>query len=150
MFFSFLRSTRDSPPIFLSSAAVSGVSSALSSWPSFTPDAAHFLTNCSTSLALSSRMCSRTLSVETLNFRASPLNLGGPGISRSSPARTDSVVLYEPNQSLITRPFQPHSPRSRPSSSSLFSLQYVPLIPLYAVMKLAGFESRTAIWKGLV
>ena len=43
----------------------------------------------------------------------------GPGISRSSPAFTPSAVLCRPNQSLITRPSKPHSPRSTSASSAV-------------------------------
>ena len=53
----------------------------------------------------------------------------GPGISRSSPACTPSTVLCRPNQSLITSPSKPHSPRSTSASSGL-SADHGPLMRL--------------------
>ena len=77
---------------------------------------------------------SRTSPRSTAASRAGPRSRGGPGISRSSPARTDSTALCVPNQSLMTAPSKPHSPRSTSPISHGCSLQYVPLRRLYAVM----------------
>ena len=57
-----------------------------------------------------------------------------PGISRSSPAAIAFAVSAKANQSEITKPSKPHSPRNTSDSSQVLSAQYSPLRRLYEVM----------------
>ncbi len=103
--------------------------------------------NPSTRSALSSTTFSDTSPERTAAASFSPKNCGGPGISRSSPARAAGTVLCRPNQSDMTRPSNPHSSRSNAISSAC-SLQYGPLTRLYAVISAHTPASFTAASNG--
>ncbi len=61
---------------------------------------------------------SSTSPARTAAAREAPSQAGGPGISRSRPARTAGTVEWVPNQSDITSPSKPHSSLSTPSTRS--------------------------------
>ncbi len=61
--------------------------------------------------ALSSSTASETSPLATAAASVGPNQADGPGISRSSPAVAAGAVLWVPNQSDMTRPSKPHSPR---------------------------------------
>ena len=77
-----------------------------------------------------------------------PRPRAGPGISRSSPAPSDTVVSVTANQSVMTSPSNPHSSRRMSSRNSGCWVSQRPFSRLYAVMMASAPPSRTAISKG--
>lgn len=104
---SFFIRTIESAEIFFRSAAVSGVSRVSSFAFSGIPEAAHRLTRFSTSRARWVIACSVTLFDARAPWRSPPLNLLGPGISRSNPALTAPAVEYVPNLKIVSEVQQP-------------------------------------------
>ena len=67
------------------------------------------------------------LPARTASARAGPNARPGPGISRSTPASADAAVPVTPNQSVTTKPSNPHSSRRMPPSRSWCSVHQRPL-----------------------
>ena len=73
-----------------------------------------------------STTASSTTPSRTAAARVGPSQAEGPGISRSRPACAAGAVECVPNQSDMTTPSNPHSPRRMPPISSGCSPQYMP------------------------
>ncbi|GMU80070.1 MAG: hypothetical protein AMXMBFR46_28550, partial [Acidimicrobiia bacterium] len=95
-----------------------------------------------------STSASSTVPATTASASAGPYARPGPGISRSSPAAIEVSVSATPNQSVITKPSKPHSPRTMSRRISACSITHPPFSRLYAVMSASAPPSRTASSNG--